>query len=235
MSDALMLAEKWFGPIDGKEYKPNVYPVEPAQQEKRSQEISKDVPADRIYKAYHCCGRTDNDFYATDLLADLLTKGHSSRLYSELVRKRRIFTDLQAYHSGDLDKSLFVFEGKLVHGMAMDEAEQSIQDELENIKSQKIPDAELTKVKQMTEAMMVCSEIKIAHRALNLAFCEMLGDAGMVNDLTASYNKVDDSEINAVAKDIFREENASVIYYFANNPTSRKSDGIMSGTGSGAA
>ena len=175
------LAEKWFGPIPGKKHPVNKYAPEPRQDAKRVLKVSKKVPSGRLYKAYHCCGRTDPEFYATDLLGDILSKGHSSRLYHSLVREKKIFTEVHAYHTGDLDKSLLVFEGRLVNGVDIEKAEQAINMEVESLKDKAVPEKELTKVKQMMEAMMVCSETKIGHRALNLAFFEMLGDANLYN------------------------------------------------------
>jgi len=212
------LAETWFGTVPERAVPHNVYPAEPAQDRKRVLSVSADVPGERLYKAYHCCGRTDDAFYATDLLADILAKGHSSRLYKALVRNRQVFTDIQLYHSGDLDKSLFVVQGKVVNGVSLETAEAAVDEEMTKLTREPVPDKELKKASQMAEAMMVCSEIKIAHRALNLAFCEMLGDAGLVNHLVDRYRQVTADEIMSVAQDILREENASVLYY-------RKADG----------
>jgi len=75
------LSEKWFGPIPAGKNPGRKLPSEPAQLSKRTLEISAKVPANAIYKAYHMPGRFDADFYASDLLSDVLSRGNSSRLY----------------------------------------------------------------------------------------------------------------------------------------------------------
>ncbi len=207
------LCEKWFGPIATGRAPARDYPAEPGQHEKRTRVVHRPVPGARLYKVYHCCARTDPEFHATDLLADILSKGHASRLHNSLVRNRQVFTEIHAYHSGDLDKGLLVFEGRLVDGVSMEDAEAALMQETAKLTHNAVPDAELTKAKQMAEAMEICSEIKNAHRALNLSFYEMLGDASQVNHVTERYNEVTGAQILEVAGQVLAEDNSSVLYY----------------------
>lgn len=128
------LCKKWFEPIPMADVPARMLPVEPIQTETRIQEVEKEVPNSHIYMAWHCCARTDKDFFATDMLSDLLSSGKSSRLHQQLVKEKNIFTEIHAYMSGDLDKSLFFIEGKLVDSITMEDAEKSIWEELEKIK-----------------------------------------------------------------------------------------------------
>lgn len=213
------LAEKWFEPIAGQQAEGSrqkaAYAAEPVQTEKRILKVEKKVPGSRIYKLFHCCARLDKEFYATDLLSDVLSRGKSSRLYQSLVKEQKLFTEFSAHLTGDLDKSLFIFEGKLVNGVEMEHAEKAIDAEIEKIKNEKVTGNELLKSKNQIEAEMIFSEINIANRALNLGYYEMLGDASQVNMQTDFYNSVSDSQIMNVANEILREENCSVLYYMA--------------------
>ena len=85
------LSEKWFGPIPRGIKSRNML-TEPVQEEKRFLKVSAKVPANAFYKAYHMPGRFHNDYYAIDLLSDILSRGQSSRLYQQLVKKKEIFT-----------------------------------------------------------------------------------------------------------------------------------------------
>ena len=124
------LSEKWFGPINkGKSYTRQL-PVEPEQTELRSSTVERSVPFDSIYKAWHMCGRMDHGFYATDLISDILSAGQSGRLYQELIKKRQLFSELNAFISGDTDAGLFVVTGKLMKGTGFETAEKAIDDEL---------------------------------------------------------------------------------------------------------
>ncbi|MEO5572013.1 MAG: pitrilysin family protein [Bacteroidia bacterium] len=209
------LSEKWFEPITPPALTGDkmMLPAEPVQTEKRVLKVEKKVPSARIYKAYHCCSRRDKEFYATDLLSDALSKGKASRLYQALVKDQKLFTEINAYLMGDLDKSLFVFEGRLVNGVKMEQAENAIDAEIEKIKNEKINESELSKSKNQIESGSLFSEINISNRALNLAYFEMLGDAAKANEQIDLYNAVTDVQIQEVAQHIFREENCSVLYY----------------------
>src|SRR5688572_28870 len=69
------LAEKWFGPIPAGKKRREALPAEPKQTLRRFLEIEASVPASAFYKAYHMPGRFHDDYYAIDLLSDILSRG----------------------------------------------------------------------------------------------------------------------------------------------------------------
>ncbi|MCX6291988.1 MAG: pitrilysin family protein [Bacteroidetes bacterium] len=208
-------AEAWFGEIKRTFEKRKPYPVEPAQTERRELSVERDVPYDSIYKAYHCCSRLDKEFYAVDLLTDILSRGKSSRLYHELVKKQKLFSEINAYATADFDRGLVVVEGKLVKGVVMKDAEKAIDAELAKVMEKTIDAEEMRKVKNKVESTMVFSEIDLSGRALNLAIAEYMGDADLVNTEIELYRQVTGEEIRKSAEEIFRDTNCSVLYYHA--------------------
>jgi zinc protease len=208
------LTEKWFGSIPDPGQNITDLPVEPEQTSKRILTVERDVPYSNIYKAWHCCSRFDKEFYATDLLSDILSRGKSSRLYQSLVKEKKMFTEIGAYMLGELDKSLFVVEGKLTEGVNPAEAEHAINDELEKIK-QFNDEEELEKVKNKTEASLVFSEMSVANKALNLSYFEMLGDVAFANRQAEFYNEVTCADIRKTAASVITENNSSVLFYLA--------------------
>jgi len=211
------LTEKWFAPIPPSSGYTRQLPAEPEQREARLLEVERPVSYDAIYKAYHCCARNDPAFYATDLLSDVLSRGKSSRLHQSLVKEKKILTEVGAYMMGDLDKSLLVVEGKLVRGISMAQAEEAIAEELETSRKTDATEQELTKVKNKIESGLVFSEMNIANKALNLAYYEMLGDTGEINNQVRNYNKVTSADIRRMANDIFKPENCSTLHYLSKN------------------
>jgi zinc protease len=216
LEKVIELSEKWFAPIPGQPLKTRHLPNEPHQDEERKETVRADVPADAIYMAFHTCARNDPEYYSADLLSDVFSRGKSARLYHELVKKQRLFTEINAYISGDLDAGLFVIEGKLVKGVKVEAGEQAIRSEIEKIQNELITDEELTKVKNKTEATLTFSEMNILNKAMNLAYCELLGDAGLINCEIANYNKVTTEDIRRAAKHILVPTNCSTLYYLAN-------------------
>lgn len=207
------LCEKWFAPIAKRNVPLRKLPEEPEQTAQRRLSIKARVPSNNIYIAWHCCSRRDDDFYATDLISDILSRGKSSRMYLSLVKEKKLFTDISAYTLGDLDKSLFVTEGKLVNGVSMEQAENTIFEELEKIKAQGVNAEELNKVINKVEATLVFSEMKISNKSFNLAYYEMLGNADDVNNQISFYRKVTPEDIRNVAGKIFRTSNSNIIHY----------------------
>jgi len=215
--DIRKLAEKWFGPIQkGSIYHRNL-PVEPPQTEVRSLTVQRDVPYDAIYKAWHMGSRSESDFFATDLVSDILSAGQSGRLNQQLVKNLRLFSDISAFISGDIEAGLFVITGKLMKGVSLDEAEEALQNEIDNICLHGIEETELQKVKNRVEAIIEFSEMRVLDKAMNLAYYELLGDAGMTNHLAEQYSAVTVDEVAAAAKKIFRPENCSTLRYISTN------------------
>jgi predicted Zn-dependent peptidase len=206
------LSEKWFGSIPkGPDNERNL-PVEPVQTEIRKLTVERNVPFDAIYKVYHCCAKADKEFHSVDLLSDVLSNGKSSRLFHELLMKKQLFSDINAYISGDRDKGLFFISGKLTKGVKMEDAENAIHEELIKVQQQ-INESELEKVKNKIESTLVFSEMSVLSKAMNLAFAELIGDAALMNKEIEKYRSVTSGMIKQQAKEIFRETNSSTLYY----------------------
>ncbi|MDO9185555.1 MAG: pitrilysin family protein [Bacteroidia bacterium] len=213
VEEVKQLSEKWFGPIaKGPDNKRNL-PQEPEQTEARSLTVERDVPVDAIYKAYHMCSRYDKEYYAVDLISDVLSQGNSSRLHNTLIKDKKLFSDIHAYVMSDFDKGLFVISGKLTEGVTMEQAEEAINEELQKIRSELVTVDELTKVKNKMEASHVFGEVDILNKATNLAVSELLGDADMINKEVEKYLSVTAEQINEQSNIIFKKENCSTLYY----------------------
>jgi len=209
----MALAEKWFGPIPAGEKYVRQLPVEPAQTEARSKEVHADVPLDALYKCWHMCSRTDSRYYTTDIITDLLSGGGSSRLYQRLVKEEKLFSNIDCYHFGSTDPGLLTISGKLVKGVDMKTAEAVLQEELEKICTEAVPETELQKIKNKAESAMAFEDMSLMNRASNLAMYALLGDPNMINTELGQYQQVTAEQVLAESKRIFRAENSSTLYY----------------------
>lgn len=210
------LAEKWFGNIPSGEKLPRLLPIEDDQREERKETVHANVPLNAIYKVFHMPARSESGYYAADLVSDILSRGNSSRLFRNLLKDKKLFSDINAYLTGSLDAGLFVVEGKPLPGVSMEHAESAIWEELNRISNELVSDAELTKVKNKMESTMIFSEMSLLDKAMNLAYFELLGDANELNVETQKYLNVSAEDIRDQAKHIFRKENSSTLYYLAN-------------------
>lgn len=211
--DIKILAEKWFGPIPaGEKYQRNL-PAEPVQTEGRRETVHAEVPLNAIYMAFKMPARLDPEYQAYDLMSDVLSQGHSSRLYNSLLKEQQLFSDIHAYITSSIDEGLFVIEGKLVHGVPVGTAEQAIWTELKRLVHQEVSEHELTKVKNKSESIMVFAEMSLLDKAMNLAYYELLGDAASLNTEIDRYLAVTPAQIMKAAQDTFVHEKCSTLYY----------------------
>ncbi|RZJ73187.1 MAG: insulinase family protein [Flavobacterium sp.] len=211
--DVKKLAEKWFEPIPaGEKYERNLIQEAP-QTEERYETVKANVPLNAIYIAFKMPGRLDPDYYAFDLLSDIMSRGQSSRLYNSLLKDQKLFSDINAYISSSLDPGLFIVEGKLVEGVTIEQAEQAIWAELDKLKAELVSDNELTKVKNKVESVLVFSEMSLLDKAMNLAYYELLGDAALLNQEAAEFLKVNAEDIKRISNDTFKKESSSTLYY----------------------
>ena len=210
-----LLAEKWFAPIKKRNISPRNLPKEPKQNKPRTLKVERDVPFDAIYKAFHMSSKLDSEYYVTDLISDILSNGKSSRLYQSLVKEKKLFSEINAYITGDIDEGLFIVSGKLIHGIKMEEAENAIDLELQKIISDPINEYEIEKVKNKFESVYQFGQLSALNKAMDLAYSELLGDANRINQEIEKYRSVTKDEIRTVASELFNKNNSSTLYYIS--------------------
>jgi zinc protease len=207
------LSEKWFGPIPAGKKNNRSLLVEPKQKQKRILDTEANVPADALYKSYHMPGRFHDDYYTIDLLSDVLSRGQSSRLYQQLVKEKEIFASISSFTMGTIDPGLVVVSGRVRDGIKLEDAEAEIDRVIQQTVMKEVDALELEKVKNQAYATLEFGEVEVMNRAMNLAFCALSGDPNIVNEEGAKIKAVTAKDIQRVAKDIFKEENSSVMYY----------------------
>ena len=211
---ALELVKKWFGDIAPARYTRQAIPVEPQQSEERRLVCEHNkVPADAIYKVYHMGERRSDNFYACDIISDILSNGQSSRLYINLIKNGKLFSEIDAYITGDMDPGLFVFSGKLSEDVAIEEAEAAIQNEIDHFIEDPITERELQKVINKTDARISYSEINYQNKSANLAFFDYLGDIELINSESERYARVSLDTLKQTAGELFSPNNCSTLWY----------------------
>lgn len=213
--DVEKLAIKWFEPIDAGEKPKRAIAKEPKQTEPRKLKVERDVPASAIYKVYHTCKRADEDYHSIDIISDILSRGNSSRLYKSLVKDKQLFSQIDAYLTGDIDEGLFVISGKIPDNVKIEDAEKGIFMELDKLKNEFVDVNELQKCKNKVESTLTFSETDVLTKATNLAISELLGSANLINEEINKYAKVTAEKINTQARFLFNENNCSTLYYLA--------------------
>ena len=192
-------------------------PPEPKQTEPRRLEVERNVPASMLYKVFHVCGRREADYYTTDVISDVLSNGNSSRLYRKYVKENPLFTELNAYISGDIETGLFYMAGLLAENTTFEQAEQAFDEELRLLRDELVSEQELEKLKNKYESSYLMDNMTLLKRANNLAYYELLGDANLLYEDVANYRKVTPEDVRRYAREVFVPENCSTLIYRAKN------------------
>ncbi|OQX99193.1 MAG: peptidase M16 [Bacteroidetes bacterium 4572_128] len=193
-----ILTEKWFGDIEKRNVPLRNLEEEPKQIKEKNFSVKKDVPYDLICKTFHMCRRDHKDFQKIDIISDILSNGKSSRMYQNLVKEKKIFSNLDAYVTGHLENGLFVIYGNLMKNVKMEVAEAEICKELKNLKEKEVGEYELQKIKNKLESNMLFSQINLTEKAS-----------------IEKYEKISAKDIKETAIQLFRKENSNTIYYYA--------------------
>ena len=207
------LASKWFGPIPQRIINPRNLPVEPLQDKEQSMVIESDVPSDAIYKVWHIGPRKSRDFHTLDLITDLLASGESGRLNTKLVRDKKLFSEINAYITSDIDPGLIILQGKLMKGVDIRSAEESVNELIDGLHEIDGIEEEMEKVRNKFESATVFSNTSILNKAVNLANYELLGNPDLINSEVEAYRSVTSEMVAESAERYFRHSNCSTLYY----------------------
>ena len=213
--ETISQVEKWYGDIPpGNKYKRSL-PKESIQTKVRELTVERNVPQNAIYKAWHICDRMHPDYYAFDLLSDILGRGNSSRLYQKLIKEKDLFTEIGAYQMGSIEPGLFIISGKVKEGVSMELANQEIENCIDELKETLIPKEELTKVKNKVESTNEFGLMNGLNKAMRIGYFELLGDANWANTEMQEYAKVTPEDVQRVTNESIVPSNCSTLYYLS--------------------
>jgi zinc protease len=212
---AYSLSQKWFGPIERRDVQQRNLPKEPKQTEERKLNVESDVPSDALYKVWHIEPRNSRDFYTLDVVTDLLAGGESGRLHTRLVREKKLFSEINAYLTADIDPGLLIVQGKLMKGIDIHYADEAVVSIINGLLDGEGIGDEMEKVKNKFESSTVFSNTSILNKAANLSFFELLGNPELINKEVETYRNVSrEMVIEAVGK-YFVQSNCSTLKYLS--------------------
>ena len=210
---AVELTEKWFGDLAPRASRKRDLPVEPAQTQPRVLKVHSDVPENMIVRIYHMCGANDPDFVASDLVSDVLANGPSARFHRNVLMTTDLFTELDAVILGCDDPGLLYVTARLANGVDAQKALDVIDGEIDKLLREGVSERELKRYANQHVARELNENILYDAVAEKLCKYEMLGDASRINTETDEYQTVTVDHFNRVARELFRAENCSTLYY----------------------
>ena len=172
-----------------------------------------EIPAEALFMAFPMGRRSDPDFYAADLLTDVLSEGKSSRLQRTIFKQQKLCSFIDAYITGTLDYGLVIIEARCNDTVHRDVLVEAIWKELDLLKHTQVSDQELHKFQNNVESSFSFSQIHVLQKASSLAFYEQLGDAALINHEKEAYLSITPEMLRQTAQQIFRQETCTVLFY----------------------
>ncbi len=155
-AETFPIVERYFSRLPAAPKPPPLRTTEPRQIAER--QVTLRDPSQPFYiEGYHRPGFDDPDDAVYDVLQDLLSSGRTSRLYRSLVRDKRIAAATSGFGGfpGIKYPGLFAFFGVPTPGHTPEEIRDAIRAEIERLKTEDVPDAELEMVKTRTRANLI--------------------------------------------------------------------------------
>ncbi len=207
------LAQQYIEPIPAQKPPAEVRTVEPVQNGERRLLVHKTVSSPNVLLAYHTPETKHADYYALDLLANILSSGNSSRLNKSLVFDNPIATELFAYLPETFDPNLFYIYAIAADGVTAEKLEAGLLAEIEKIKKEGITDKELEKVKNQKLMEFYRNIETINGKANSLGTYEVFfGDYKKLFDAPKLYQNVTKEDIQRVVRTYFTKKNRTVGY-----------------------
>ncbi len=204
------LAEKYFSRIPaGPEPEP-VETIEPPQRGERR--VTVEYPSQpEIMIGYHQPSVNDPNNAVFQAITEILANGRTSRLYTSLVKEKKIAISADAGQSWSKYPSLFYFMAIPAKGHTNKECEDAIYAEIEKLKNEPVSQSELDKAKNNVRATLIRQLDSNAGLAEQLAFYEVVeGDWRNLFKEPEDIRKVTPEDIEQVVKQYFTKTNRTV-------------------------
>lgn len=167
-----------------------------------------------VLQAYRIPAQGTLDFYALDMLGQVLAGGQSSRLYKAVVDKQQKAVNVGSLPFPLEDSGLFIVYGITNVGVSADSLEFALQKEIDNVKKESITEKEFQKLRNRTENDFVNANSTVLGIAGSLAeYHVYYGDANLINTEINRYMKVTRDDIKKAANKYLTKENRIVLYY----------------------
>ena len=207
--------ESYFGPI-AKGTIPIVRPSikEPALGGEVRDIIQDNVQLEGVFQAYRAPKQGGDEYYAFNVLSNILSGGESSRMNKTLVDSKQLAAAAQSVPFFNEDAGVLITLAIANMGVKANVLEQHMDSVVNELKTGLVSEREFQKVKNQITTGLVASNGTMAGIAESLANYEVyFGDANLINTELAKYNKVTREDVLAVAKKYLNKDNRVVVYY----------------------
>jgi predicted Zn-dependent peptidase len=171
-----------------------------------------------VVQAYHIPAQGTSEYYAIDMLNQLLSQGESSRLNKSLVDEKQVALFSGAFTYNTEHPGLTLAYSLANMGVDAVKVEEAMNAEFERVKVETITDNEFQKLRNQIENDFVTRNGSVAGIAESLANYHMyFGDANLINTEIEKYYAITKEDLINAAKKYYTKDNR-VVLYFLNDP-----------------
>jgi predicted Zn-dependent peptidase len=214
--------EQYFGGIPANPAIPKLgdLSLPPTLGEERREVVHDKVPLPRVYVGYRAPVFGDERLDALDIAAQVLAGGKGSRLHRRLVRDERIAQDVALVPLGFVGGASIVAGWATVRpGVAVDQVEAALHEELDRLGKELITDDELARARALIETDELGGLSRVEERADRLSmYATLFDDPDLINRMLPRHLAVTAEEIRSAASEVFRPDNRVVLTYLPELP-----------------
>jgi len=188
--------------------------VEPKKTAEVRDTVYDNIQLPGVIMGYHTPAQGEDDFYAMSMLAQYLSQGESSRFNKVIKNEKEKALFVGAFPLPTEDPGLALMFGITNMGVAPDDLESAMDEEIDLVKNDLISEEEFKKLRNQVENDFISGNGTVRGIAENLAnYHVYFGDANLINTEIDRYMKVTREDIKAVASKYLNKENRVVLYY----------------------
>lgn len=207
--------EAYFGSIPkGSKPIPRPHVTEPPLGAEVRDVIEDNIQLPAVVQAYRSPKQGSDEYYAFNVLAQLLSGGNSSRMNKAIVDEKQLAVQAGAFNYALEDAGLFITFGIANMNVKPEDLEKEIDAVVNGVKEKLVEEREFVKVRNKITTDFVNKNASMAGIAESLANYQVyFGDANLINTEINRYNKVTREDLLQVAKKYLNKDNRVTLYY----------------------
>jgi len=213
---AKKLVEKYFSEVPrGTEVKKTVYQAKPITKEIIDTAYDANIQLPAIFAAYRVPGIKSKENKIFEMVSSLLSGGASARLNVELIDQKRTALHVQSFYNGMEDYGVYTILAIPNNNTPLNELLNSIDGQLETLKTDLISKEEYEKLLNQFESSYVTGNTKMITIAEGLSDGYTFHDknTGYINQELDMIRSVTREDIRRVANEYFNKNQRIVLYY----------------------
>jgi len=163
--------------------------------------VKKEAELPYVFSVYKVPDIKNEDSFALDVLANILSEGKSSRLYHSLVYEKQIAVSAWASYEGlSRDPFLFLTGATASQGKKINDVEKALLDEIAKIKKEPPSGRDVQKAKNQIEASFIMEQDSIYMQARVIGTFEMIDGWRMIDKYLEGIRQVSPDDVRRVAE-----------------------------------